>query len=184
MYHTYLRKSTTTISWKLFGAKCTTRPDAGHEVEIQCCPSPGSDKFKNIRLSGEMMLGGGDDIDRIKSQLSSLLAYTSETWVWSSKIWYWGHNIARESNVSWQVLMTWREISLRSCFMTILTLWIFKSKSSAETPRWINCEEPAYQSRIVSHRKCSELRVISSGKEVLRRGDIWVGLSLRKSGGG
>jgi hypothetical protein len=66
MYHTYLRKSMTTISKKLYSSrgKHTKRPDAGHEVKIPRAPSPGSDNFKDIGLSGEMMLGG-DDVDRI-----------------------------------------------------------------------------------------------------------------------
>ena len=55
------------------------RPDAGHELEIQCAPSPASDNCKNIRVSGEMMLGGRDDIHRIKIRLLLLLTYTSET---------------------------------------------------------------------------------------------------------
>ena len=44
--------------------KYTKRPDAGHEVEIPIVASPGSDNFKNIGLSGEMILGG-DEVDRI-----------------------------------------------------------------------------------------------------------------------
>ena len=59
--------------------KYTKRPDAGHEVEIPIVASPGSDNFKNIRLSGGMMLGGGDEIGRIKIQLVLLLTYASET---------------------------------------------------------------------------------------------------------
>jgi hypothetical protein len=61
---------------------------------------------------------------------------------------------------------------------------MIEGKNSSETPRWIDCEEPAYQSRsIPPHRINLELRVISSGNEVLRRGDIRVGLLLSKSGG-
>ena len=78
MYHTYLRKSTTTSSSQLFCGICTTRPDAGHEVELQCGLSPGTENFTNIGLSGEMMEGGRDDIDRIKIWLLPL-TYTSET---------------------------------------------------------------------------------------------------------
>ena len=61
--------------------------------------------------------------------------------------------------------------------MTILTLWRFELKSRARTPRWIDCEELAYQSKIIVHNAiCLDsrpyLRVLLSGNEVLRRGDI------------
>ena len=91
-------------------------------------------------------------------------------------------NILSKPCVNGQVLMTQRKIALRSGFMTISTLRIIEYKLSAETPRWINCEDPAYQSSIVS-QQIREQVPIPSGNEVLRRGDMRVGLSLRKSGG-